>query len=110
MVQANEPSWSGESVQMKVCVFQGYDDPDNAEIVATFYTDPRGNVHVDNEAFYDIVRGIRDPATGRRIDGHAGIAFLHAVRNYFRGPGTWAGEVVPLFPPDSADAEATSSG
>ena len=110
MVQANEPSWSGESVQMKVCIFQGYDDPDNAEIVATFYTDPRGNVHVDNEAFYDIVRGIRDPATGRRIDGHAGIAFLHAVRNYFRGPGTWAGEVVPLFPAGGAGAESTSSG
>jgi len=86
------------------------DNPDNAEIVATFYTDPRGNVHVDNEAFYDIVRGIRDPATGRRIDGHAGIAFLHAVRNYFRGPGTWAGEVVPLFPAGSAGTGTPPSG
>lgn len=84
--------------QMKVCLFQSYDDPDEAEIVATFYTDPGGNVHVDNAAFYDIVRGIRDPTTGRRVDGHAGIAFLHAVRRYFPGPQIFAGEVVPLFP------------
>ncbi len=97
-VQANGPNWSSESGQMKVCIFQGYDDPDNAEIIATFFTDPSGTVHVDNEAFYDTVRGIHDPASGRRLSGHDGIAFLHAVRNYFRGPGVWAGEVVPLFP------------
>ncbi|HEX5504534.1 MAG TPA: hypothetical protein VFW96_18085 [Thermomicrobiales bacterium] len=86
--------------QMKVCIFQVYDDPDDAEIIATFYTDPQGTVHVDNEAFYDTVRGITDPATGRRVDGHAGIAFLHAVHRYFPGPGVFAGEVVPLFPND----------
>ena len=97
-VQMSDGAWSGETVQMKVCIFQGYDDPDNAEIIATFFTDPSGTVHVDNEAFYDTVRGIRDPASGRRLSGHDGIAFLHAVRNYFRGPGVWAGEVVPLFP------------
>lgn len=83
--------------QMKVCIFRAYDDED-AEIIATFYTDPEGNVHVDNEAFYDTVRGIRDPESGRRVDGHAGIAFLHAVSRYFTGPGTFAGAVVPLFP------------
>lgn len=94
--------------QMKVSLFQGYDDPDQAVIIATFYTDPRGYVHVDNEAFYDTVRGIRDPATGRRVDGHAGVAFLHAVSHYFRGPGVWAGEVVPLFP-DVATEPPTSS-
>ena len=85
-------------VQMKVCIFQGWEDDDNPEIIATFYTDPDGNVHVDNEAFYDTVRGIVSGATGRRTDGHDGIAFLHTVRAYFPGPHIWAGEVVPLFP------------
>ena len=91
------PSLGGPR-QMKVCIFHMYDDDDNPDIVATFYTDPQGNVHVDNEAFYDTVRGIRSAATGRRTDGHDGIAFLHAVRDYFRGPQFFAGEVVPLFP------------
>lgn len=97
-MRPGDAAWSGQAVQMKVCIFQGYDDPDNAEIIATFFTDLYGTVHVDNEAFYDTVRGIHDPASGRRLSGHDGIAFLHAVRNYFRGPGVWAGEVVPLFP------------
>ncbi len=88
-------------VQMKVCIFQGWEDDDNPEIIATFYTDPDGNVHVDNEAFYDTVRGIVSGASGRRTDGHDGIAFLHAVRAYFPGPHIWAGEVVPLFPKDN---------
>jgi hypothetical protein len=87
---------NGEPVQMKVCIFQGYEDDDNPEILATFYTDRDGNVHVDNEAFYDTVRGI--VSRGARIDGHDGIAFLHAVRAYFPGPHIWAGEVVPLYP------------
>ena len=86
--------------QMKVCIFQGWEDADDPEIIATFYTDPAGNVHVDNEAFYDTVRGIPAPARGRYTDGHDGVAFLHAVRDYFRGPQIWAGEVVPLFPDD----------
>lgn len=81
--------------QMKVCIFQGYEDDDNPEILATFYTDTDGNVHVDNEAFYDTVRGI-SVRGGVRMDGHDGIAFLHAVRAYFPGPHIWAGEVVPL--------------
>lgn len=87
-------------VQMKVCIFQGWEDDDNPEIIATFYTDPNGNVHVDNEAFYDTVRGIVSSATGRRTDGHDGNAFLYAVHDYFPGPHIWAGEVVPLFPKD----------
>lgn len=86
----------GKPQQMKVCIFQGWEDDDNPEIIATFYTDPDGNVHVDNEAFYDTVRGI--VSQGRRTDGHDGNAFLHAVRAYFPGPHIWAGEVVPLFP------------
>lgn len=84
--------------QMKVCLFQGYDDPDHAPIIATFYTDRQGMAHVDNEAYYDSMRGIADPLTGRHVDGHAGVVFLEAVHRYFTGPGTWAGEVVPLLP------------
>ncbi len=84
-------------VQMKICIFQGYEDDDNPEILATFYTDTDGNVHVDNEAFYDTVRGIIGRG-GVRTDGHDGIAFLYAVRAYFPGPHIWAGEVVPLHP------------
>src|SRR3954470_21282837 len=83
---------------MKVCIFQGSEDDDNPEIIATFYTDTDGNVHVDNEAFYDTVRGIINRTSGRRTDGHDGIAFLHAVRAYFPGPHIWAGEVVPVSP------------
>ena len=85
-------------VPMKLCIFQGWEDDDNPEIIATFYTDADGNVHVDNEAFYDTVRGIINRANGVRTDGHDGIAFLHAVRAYFPGPHIWAGEVVPLHP------------
>lgn len=85
---------------MKVCLFQGYDDPDNAPVMATFYTDERGVAHVDNEAFYDSMRGLQDPVTGQHVDGHAGVTFLYAVQRYFRGPGVWAGEVVPLLPGD----------
>lgn len=92
--------------QLKVCIFQGWEDDENPEIIATFYTDPRGNVHVDNEAFYDTVRGIIT-VSGQRTDGHDGNAFLYAVRDYFRGPQIWAGEVVPLYP-ETDDAEPTS--
>ncbi len=95
-MQADDLQPDMNAVQMKVCIFQGWEDDDNPEIIATFYTDPDGNVHVDNEAFYDTVRGI--VSRGVRMDGHDGIAFLHAVRAYFPGPHIWAGEVVPLFP------------
>lgn len=98
MMRENSGRPGNETVQMKVCIFQGWEDDDNPEIIATFYTDATGNVHVDNEAFYDTVRGIPTPAHGRYTDGHDGVAFLHAVRAYFRGPHIWAGEVVPLFP------------
>ena len=97
-MQADDQQPNMNPVQMKICIFQGWEDDDNPEIIATFYTDPEGNVHVDTEAFYDTVRGIVSGATGRRTDGHDGIAFLHAVRAYFPGPHIWAGEVVPLFP------------
>ena len=93
---------SGQQKQMKVCIFQGWEDDDNPEIIATFYTDPAGNVHVDNEAFYDAVRGIVSPTTGHTTDGHDGVMFLHALKNYFPGPQIWAGEVVPLYPEDGA--------
>ena len=96
-MRADEPMPSGNSVQMKVCIFQGWEDDNNPEIIATFYTDRDGNVHVDNEAFYDTVRGIVGRG-GVRMDGHDGIAFLHAVRAYFPGPHIWAGEVVPYYP------------
>ena len=98
-MSANDGTPRGQAVQMKLCIFQGYEDDDNPEILATFYTDAAGNVHVDNEAFYDTVRGIVGRG-GVRMDGHDGIAFLHAVRAYFPGPQIWAGEVVPLNPGD----------
>jgi hypothetical protein len=93
----NDAMPNGASRPMKVCIFQGWEDDNNPEIIATFYTDRDGNVHVDNEAFYDTVRGIVGRG-GARIDGHDGIAFLHAVRAYFPGPHIWAGEVVPHNP------------
>jgi hypothetical protein len=99
-MQADDLMPNANPVQMKVCIFQGWEDDDNPEIIATFYTDPEGNVHVDNEAFYDTVRGIISRSSGQRTDGHDGNAFLYAVRAYFPGPHIWAGEVVPLFPPD----------
>lgn len=104
-MQADDQMPSANTVQMKVCIFQGWEDDDNPEIIATFYTDPDGNVHVDNEAFYDTVRGIISRSSGQRTDGHDGNAFLHAVRAYFPGPHIWAGEVVPLFPPEGRAAE-----
>ncbi|MFN8516312.1 MAG: hypothetical protein U0841_27740 [Chloroflexia bacterium] len=80
---------------MKVCIFQGFEDDDNLEILATF-TDRDGNVHVDTQpstipcAVTSVGRG------GVRMNGHDGIAFSTPSAPTSRPPHhPGAGEVVP---------------